>query len=151
MQNTAVIRLIQDRVSSVTDGSAVIAEYGGLQNYDSLLVLINVTAAGTATGQVNLYVQDTWDGGTSWDDMAASGNISLGTTTGTQRFVIQGRIATTITQGTAVSNGALTAGTVRSGPFGDRIRILEKVGSTGGTPVGCTYSVTIIPCRSENN
>lgn len=151
MQNKAVIQLVQGRVSAITDGTTTVTEYAGLQNYDSLLVLVNVTAAGTATGQVNLYIQDTWDGGTSWDDMAASTNISLGTTTGTQRFVIQGRIATSITQGTAVSNAALTAGTVRSGPFGDRIRLVEKVASTSGTPVGCTYSVTVIPCRSENN
>lgn len=151
MVNPAVITLIEDQVSAVANGTNTRAEYAGVQNYDSILILINVTDAGAATGQVNLYVQDSWDNGTTWDDVVASTNISLGTTTGTQRFVVQGQIATSITQGTAVANGTLTAGTVRVGPFGDRVRLIEKVSGASGTPTGCTYTATMILRRSENN
>lgn len=159
MIQNPVINLVNGRVSGVAATTVTVPltaasngdVFGGLQNYDSLLVLINVTAAGTATGTINIWVQDSWDGGTSWDDMVASANITLGTTTGTQRFIVQGRIATTATQGSAVSNGALTAATVRGGPFGDRIRVREKCTSPSGSPVGCTYSIAVIPCRSENN
>jgi len=160
MINQAVVPLVTDRISGITDATVTVpmnssigggTVFAGLQNYDSLLFLINVTAAGTATGTVNIYIQDSWDGGTTWDDMVSSVQLTLGTTTGTQRFAIQGRIATSITQGTAVSNAALAAGTVRSGPFGERIRIREKVAGTSGSPVGATYTITMTPCRSENN
>lgn len=160
MINQAVVPLVTGRVSGITDATVTVpmnssigggTVFAGLQNYDSLIFLINVTAAGTATGTVNIYIQDSWDGGTTWDDMVSSVQLTLGTTTGTQRFVIQGRIASTITQATAVSVAALSAGTVRGGPFGDRIRIREKVAGTSGSPAGATYTITMIPCRSENN
>lgn len=150
MNNPVVIQLASDQVSGIADGTVTRAIYSGLEHYDALLVLIRVSAAGTATGTVNLYLQDSWDGGTTWDDVLASSNITLGSTTGVQRFVIQGRIATSITQASTVSNAALSAGTVRSGPFGDRVRLQEKVSSASGTPVGCTYHVTLIPLRGTN-
>lgn len=161
MIHTPVIKLVTNRVSEITDGTVTVpgSEYGGLHNYDSLLVLINVTAAGTATGTVNIRIQDSWDGGTSWDDIVSSLQLTLGSTTGTQRFVVQGNIAaatittatsTALTMGSAVVSN-LAAGSARQGPFGDRIRVRETVASTSGTPVGATYSITIIPKRSENN
>ena len=157
MQFGPVITLVSGQVSGVSNGTVTrtLADgstvFGGLQNYDSFIALINVTAAGTATGTVNLYLQDSWDGGTTWDDVVASANLTLGSTIGTQRYVVQGRIATSITQGSAVSTDALTAATVRSGPFGDRLRVQEKVSGASGSPVGCTYSITIIPCRSQDS
>lgn len=161
MIHTPVIKLVTGRVSEITDGTVTVpgSEYGGLQNYDSLLILINVTAAGTATGTVNIRIQDSWDGGTSWDDIVSSLQLTLGSTTGTQRFVVQGNIAaatittatsTALTMGSAVVSN-LAAGSARQGPFGDRIRVRETVASTSGTPVGATYSITVIPKRSENN
>jgi len=166
MQNKPVITLVNGRVSAVANGTRTVPlegnleAFAGLQDYDSLLVLINVTAAGTATGTVNIFIQDSWDGGTTWDDMVASAQLTLGTTTGTQRFWVQGRIApathttttsTLSTQGSAVSNAALTAASARVGPFGDRLRVRETIAGASGSPVGATYTITIIPCRSENN
>ena len=98
MIHSPVIFLAQDVVSRTTNGSSVINSWQGLHNFDSMLVLINVTNAGTATGTLTLFLQDSWDRGVTWDDVLASTGITLGTTTGTQRFVIQGRIASTITQ-----------------------------------------------------
>lgn len=151
MIHSPVIVLAQNERSGIASGSRVVSTWSGLHNFDSILVLINVIEAGTATGTLTLFLQDSWDRGTNWDDMLASTAITLGTTTGTQRFVIQGRIATTISQGSAVANLTLAAGTTRQGPFGDRVRLVEKLGSTSGTPVGALYTVTMIPCRSENN
>lgn len=165
MQSKPVITLVSGRVSEITDVTTTVkfadgnTVFAGLQDYDSLLILINVTAAGTATGTVNIRIQDSWDAGTSWDDIVSSLQLTLGTTTGTQRFVIQGNIAaatittatsTALTMGSAVVSN-LAAGSARQGPFGDRIRIRETVAGTGGTPVGATYTITLIPCRSENN
>lgn len=151
MIHAPVIFLANGRVSRVANGDGEVIRWSGLHNFDAFTVLINVTNAGVVAGTLTLYLQDSWDGGTTWDDVVASTAITLGTTTGTQRYVIQGRIATTITQGSAVSNLALSAGTVRQGPFGDRVRLIEKLESAAGSPIGATYTVTIIPCRSENN
>lgn len=156
MINKPIITLVASRVSGVANGTVTVpldaggSAYAGLQNYDSLLVLINVTAAGTATGTVNIYLQDSWDGGATWDDVVSSAQLTLGGSTGTQRYVVQARIATTATQGSAVSNGALTAASARQGPFGDRIRIRETVAGASGSPVGATYSISLVPCRSAN-
>jgi hypothetical protein len=166
MINKAVINLVTGRVSAVANGTRTVSldgggeVYAGLQNYDSILVLINVTAAGSATGTVNIYIQDSWDGGATWDDMVSSAQLTLGTTTGTQRYWVQARIApathttttsTLSTQGSAVSNAALAASSARVGPFGDRLRVRETIAGASGSPAGATYTITIIPCRSENN
>lgn len=151
MIHAPVIFLANSRVSRVTNGNGEVVRWSGLHNFDAFTVLINVTNAGTLAGTLTLYLQDSWDSGTTWDDVVASTTITLGTTTGTQRYVVQGRIATTIAQGSAVSNLALGAGNARQGPFGDRLRLVEKLEGAAGSPVGATYTVTIIPCRSENN
>lgn len=167
MQFKPVITLVDARVSGITDatttvpilGSNTQTEFVGLQNYDSLLFLINVTDNGTATGTVNIRIQDSWDGGTTWDDIVSSLQLTLGTTTGTQRFVVQGQIAaatittatsTALTQGSAVVSN-LAAGSARQGPFGDRIRVRETVAGTSGSPVGATYSIHMIPNRSQDS
>lgn len=165
MINKPVITLVANRVSGIAAATTTVpldtggTVFAGLHNYDSLLVLINVTAPGTATGTVNIYLQDSWDGGTTWDDLVSSAQLTLGTTTGTQRYWIQGRIApathttttsTLSTQGSAAAAETLTASSARVGPFGDRLRIREKVAGSSGSPVGATYTITIIPCRSEN-
>lgn len=169
MQNKPVITLVTDRVAHVVNGTVTVPldnaagageVFAGLQNYDSLLVLINVTAGGTATGTINIRIQDSWDGGTTWDDMVSSAQLTLGGAAGKQRFWVQGRIApathttttsTLSTQGSAPSVDALAASSARVGPFGDRIRIRETMAGASGSPVGATYTITVIPCRSENN
>lgn len=166
MQFQPVITLVDDHVANVSADASFDVKlanneyiFSGLQNYDSLIFLINVTAAGTATGTVNIRILDSWDGWTTWDTLVSSLQLTLGTTTGTQRFVVQGQIAaatittatsTALTQGSAVTT-TLAAGSARQGPFGDRIKVVETIASTGGTPVGATYSIHMIPKRSENN
>lgn len=151
MIHAPVVYLAENRISRVINGNEEVKRWSGVHNYDSLLLLINVTDPGVVTGTLELFIQDSWDRGVTWDDLVAATAITLGTTTGTQRYVIQGRIATSITQGTAVSNLTLAAGTTRQGPFGDRIRLVEKFSGAGGSPIGATYTVSVIPCRSENN
>lgn len=164
MLNPPVITLISGRTSNVANGTVTLdlavgqQVLAGLENYDSLLFLINITNAGAATGQVNLYIEDSWDSGVTWDDLIASENITLGTTSGAQKFVVQGRSApsvhtgTTITaldQGAAPTQEAMAAGSARQGPFGDRIRIRERVSGASGTPSGCVYSIHVVPMRSS--
>lgn len=158
MNNKAVIKLIDGRTSLVADGTVTVPlcdtradSYAGMQNYDTVIFLLKLNTGSAITGTFALFIEDTWDNGTTWDDIVSSNTFAFGAAGVTQRFVIQGRIATTITQGSAAAAETLAAGTVRSGPFGDRIRVREKISSASGTPTGVTYSLTMILCRSENN
>lgn len=132
------------QVSAITDTTTTRTVTTGLGNYQACDVLLNITGGGAVTGTLQIYVQDSPDGGTTWDDVISSNTFTFGAAAVTQRFMLQGRIATTITQGSAVSVEALTAGTVRSGPWGDRLRVREKVSGTGGTPTGATYKITAV-------
>jgi hypothetical protein len=142
--------LASGQVSGVVNATNTISTIGdsGVNSspglFDTLEVLINVTAGGTATGTVALYIQDSFDGGTTWDDVVSSNTFALGAAAVNQRFFVQGKIATTATQGSPTASETLTAGTVRNGPFGDRFRLREKVSAVAGSPVGCTYSVSIV-------
>lgn len=135
------------QTAGVTNATTTRASLTGLDGFVDLEVLINITAGGTATGTLNLYIQDSVDGGTTWDDMIASNAFTFGAGAATQRFIIAGKVATSITQGSAVSIEALTAGTVRSGPWGPQLRVREKVSGVSGSPVGPTYTISIVAKR----
>lgn len=156
MHHKPVIPLVTNRTSEIVNGTVTLplddkqGQFVGIQNYESILFLIDITNAGAATtGTLQIYIQDTWDEGGVWDDLVASNTFTFGAAVTTQRFVIQGKIATSITQGSPAVQETLAAGTVKSGPFGDRIRIREKIaGITGGT-TGVTYSIAMILGRPE--
>lgn len=116
----------------------------GLEVCNSLDIIVNVTATGTATGTLQIYLEDSADGGITWDDLVSSNTFAFGAAVITQRFFVNGFIATTATQGSANAIETLAAGTVRSGPFGGTIRIREKVSGPSGSPVGPTYSVSAV-------
>lgn len=123
------------------------------QAYRSVMFLIRVTDGGTATGTLQLYLQDSQDGGTTWDDLVSSNTFAFGASTTNQRFFVStlsvpstigGSTVTNITQGSVGTNETMTAATARQGPMGDRIRVREKVSGPSGSPVGPTYVVTAL-------
>lgn len=116
----------------------------GLSRCTMLDVLLNITTTGTATGTLQIYLEDSVDGGTTWDDMVSSNTFALGAAVVTQRFFVNGSIASTATSGSAAAVETLAAGTTRQGPFGDRIRVREKVSGPSGSPVGATYNITAV-------
>jgi hypothetical protein len=119
----------------------------------TVAILINITASGTATGTLQIWIQDSVDGGTTWDDLVSSNTFALGAATTTQRFFIAGDVipssiatatATNLTQGSAVANETMAVATARQGPFGDRLRVREKITGPSGSPVGATYTITAV-------
>lgn len=121
--------------------------------FEQATFLINITAAGTATGTLQLYIQDSRDGGTTWDDLVSSLTFAFGASLTTQRFFVSGAVvpatittatSTTITQGSAQAIETLAAGSARQGPWGDMLRVREKVSSPSGSPVGATYTITAV-------
>lgn len=139
------ITLQASQVSAIVNGTTTRTTTTGLAGFRDLAILINITGAGVVTGTLQLFLQDSQDGGTTWDDIVASNTFVFGAATTTQRFFISGRIATTATQGSAVANETLVAGTVRNGPWGDRLRVREVITGIGGTPTGVTYAISAVP------
>lgn len=113
-------------------------------NYGAIDILFRVTAGGTATGVLQVFIEDTSDGGTTWDDLCSTNTFTFGAAVANQRFFVGGGLATTATNGTAAAVETLAAGTCRQGPFGDRFRIREKVSGIAASPVGPTYTITAV-------
>jgi hypothetical protein len=121
--------------------------------FEQMDILINITAGGTATGTLQIWIEDSADGGTTWDDLVSSLTFALGAAVTSQRFMVSGAaVAATITtatsvnvtQGSTPTQEALAAGSARQGPWGDRIRVREKITGPSGSPVGATYVITAV-------
>ena len=139
-----LVTLQASQVAAIVNGTTTRTTTTSLGAFRDLAILINITAGGAATGTLQLFLQDSADGGTTWDDLVASNTFTFGAAGVTQRFFISGRLVTTAAQGSAVLNGALAAGTVRNGPWGDRIRVQEVVSGIAGGPTGPTYQITTV-------
>lgn len=142
------ILLQPSQVSATANGTTTRATTSGLDVYTDLDILINFTAGGTAVGgTVQLFLEDSSDGGTTWDDLASSNAFTIGGSAATQHFFIAGKIATSATQGGAAAAETLTAGTVRAGPWGNQLRVREKIASANTITVGATYTITAVVKR----
>lgn len=117
-------------------------------------ILLNITAGGTATGTLQIWIEDSVDGGTTWDDLVSSLTFALGAAPVTQRFflaaegavpsVITTATATNITQGSPATTETLAAGSARESAYGTLWRVREKITAPSGSPVGATYSITCV-------
>lgn len=116
----------------------------GLTACKTLDVLLNITTTGTATGALTIFVEDSADGGLTWDDVISSNSFALGASIVTQRFFVNGYLTSSATSGSAAATETLVAGTTRQGPFGDRFRVREKMTGPSGSPVGATYTITAV-------
>lgn len=148
-----LVTLQASQVSGITNTTTTRTTTTGLDGFVDADILISISAGSAATGTLQLYLQDSADGGTTWDDMVSSLTFTFGAGATTQRFKVSGRVtpatittatATNITQGSAVSVEALGAGSARQGPFGNRIRVREKVSGVSGSPTGVTYTITAV-------
>lgn len=140
----SILTIQASQVAAATNGTTTRTTTTSLGSYHALDCLLNITGAGVATGVLQVFVQDSPDGGTTFDDVFASNTFTFGAAVTTQRFIINGAVATSITQGSAVSTEALIAGTIRAGPFGERLRVREVISGISGTPTGPTYTITCI-------
>ncbi len=139
-----VLTLQPSTVSGIANGSKSLQTTILAEGVNAIEVLINITAAGGATGTLQLFIQDSCDGGVTWDDLISSNTFTFGAAITRQRFFISGEIATTATQGSANQLQALGAGTVRGGPFGDRLKVVEVVSGASGSPTGVTYTISAV-------
>jgi hypothetical protein len=140
-QQTITIQPAQ--LSAVANGTLT-RNTSVLANCTVLDVLVKFTTTGTATGSVQLFLEDSADGGTTWDDLISSNLFVLGAAASSQHYFLNGMVGTTATSGAAPAIETLAAGTTRQGPFGDRIRVREVITLASGSPVGTTYLVTAV-------
>jgi hypothetical protein len=140
-QQTITIQPAQ--LSAVANGTTT-RNTTTLPNCNVLDVLYSFTTTGTATGSVAVFLEDSADGGTTWDDLISGNLFVLGAAASKQHFFLNGLIATTATSGAAPAVETLAAGTTRQGPFGDRIRVREVISLAAGSPVGTVYTVTAV-------
>lgn len=138
------IVLQASQVSAVVNGTTTRATTTGLGDYESCDVLLNITGAGAATGTVQVFIEDSADAGTTWDDLISSNTFAFGSALVRQHFFITGQIATSGTQGGNNSLETLAAGTVRNGPWGDRVRVREVITLISGVPTGATYTINAV-------
>jgi len=113
-------------------------------NYGAGIVLINITAGGAATGTLQLFLQDSVDAGVTWNDLISSPTFAFGAAGTTMVFTLNDDIASTIAAGSAQTLETMPAGQSRTGPWGDRIRVREKVSGVSGSPTGPTYTITAV-------
>lgn len=142
-----VVTLQASQTSGVTNATTTRTTTTGLGPYTDLVVLINITNAGAATGTLQLYLEDSIDGGTTWDDLVSSSTFTFGASTTNMQYVVSGKLSTSRPQGQASQAETLTANSVRQGPFADRIRVREKVSGVAGSPTGVTYTITAVAKR----
>jgi len=153
---TQLFTLQASQVSGITNTTVTRTTTTFLDPFTDADILINITAGGTATGTLQIWLEDSADGGTTWDDLVSSLTFALGAAPVTQRFFISGKTLpatittaalTNITQGSAAATETLAAGSARLGSFGTRIRVREKISGASGSPVGATYTITAVMKR----
>lgn len=148
------IVLQASQVSAIANGTTTRTITTGLGIYKTLDILISITAGGTATGTLQLFLEDSADGGTTFDDLCSSLTFTFGAAVTTQRFFVNGYSApglltgsaavANLTQGGVAAVETLAAGSARQGPWGDRIRVREVVSAVAGSPVGPSYTINCV-------
>lgn len=101
---------------------------------------VNAQLVGATGGVLDLYLQTSADGGTTWFDYAHFAQLAAGAAAVNVRFGVS-RYAQ---QSTIVTVGknlvpALAVGTVVGGPFGDRMRLVAVAGAS--TTVGAAVTI----------
>lgn len=62
----------------------------GASGYTHAAFLVNITGGGAVTGTLNLFIQDSLDGGSTWNDLIAANTFTFGASPVTQRFTLYG-------------------------------------------------------------
>jgi hypothetical protein len=141
------VALQASQVSGVVNATTTRTVTTGLGSYADLAIVIALAGGSVATGLLQLFLEDSFDGGTTWQDLVSSNTFAFGAGAITQLFWVAGKIATSGTQGGAAAVETLGAGIARQGPWGDRIRVREKVSGVSGSPTGVTYVISVVATR----
>lgn len=139
-QNEQNLTLLASAARTATAGTAGTA-VTGLGSYRHGTLFLDVTAAATDVGDtLDVYVQYSPDGGTTWDDYAHFSQV-LGNG-GTKQYVIPFNIQGTPAAGHAPQTAGLAANSFRAGTdIGDRLRAYWVIVDDGGGASSFTFSL----------
>jgi hypothetical protein len=103
---------------------------------------VNAQLVGATGGVLDLYLQTSPDGGTTWFDYAHFAQLAAGAAAIKVRFGVarHGQQLTIATVGTGLTP-ALAVATVVGGPFGDRMRLVAVAGAS--TSAGAAITIQI--------
>ena len=148
MRTKDIVQAVLNRTANIANGDFVIYTRDNVEGELGLRFDITMLTTGAITGTVQWFLQDSCDGGNTWDDVIAANTFAFGAALTSQRFSVALSIApvilpagTPVVQGGAVSNLALAAGGVRTGPLGSKIRIVERITLIAGSPVAPQYRI----------
>lgn len=125
------MQLIQPSVAQPASGtSAVFAQH--TEVLTAAIFILDVTVASSLAGDtLNVYVQHSWDEGTSWDDFISYTQV-LGNG-GAKKFLafwaLYGTAPTTPMK--APQDAALTPGQVQQGPLANQLRVKWVIAGAG--------------------
>jgi hypothetical protein len=140
------------RISDTSPASAITAigdTVGGLSRYDALG--IRATLTGATGGALDVYLQTSYDSGTTWYDYVHFAQLSAGAAVST---VAVGLPPAGVTALTAVGKGTLStpsvglaASTVIGGPWGDLMRAVYVGGAS--TSAGAAQIIEILGYQAK--
>lgn len=113
----------------------------GMGAFDAITILATLT--GATGGTLDVYLQSSWDGGTTWYDLVHFTQLAAAGAARTYKATLA--LSTTITtvgKGSVGTPGvALAANTVAAGHWGDQIRAVYVAGV--GTSAGAAQLIEI--------
>jgi hypothetical protein len=114
---------------------------GGLSGFDALTIIGSLQ--GGTGGTLDVYLQTSYDGGTTWYDYAHWPQLADSDPLTMREWSVNR--STAVTASTTIGSGlapALGVDTILGGAWGDMMRLLFDAGA--GTSAGAAQSVTII-------
>ena len=133
--------------SAARTESGTSSEYRMAPGLKALFFLLDVTAAATDAGDsLNVYIQESPDGGTTWNDIASFAQFVGNSAAANQLAVINCEAAAENEIG-ATKDGALAAGSVRQGPAASYLRAKYVIVDSGDGDQGFTFSIVMMAVR----
>ncbi len=143
MPGGSTLHLITD-TSPAAPGTAAGDVAGGLDRYDSLTII--ATLQGATGGTLDVYLQMSPDGGTTWIDYAHYPQLAAAAVSSIRTWTVsraaEQKTLTTVGSGTSP---ALAANTIMGGDWGDRLRALYVAGAS--TSAGAVQTIRIVGTR----
>lgn len=113
----------------------------------ALFFLLDVTALATDAGDtLNVYIQESPDGGTTWNDIISFAQYAGNSIASNQLAVLNCEAAAETEIG-ATQDGALAAGSVRQGPVASFLRAKYVIVDSGDADQSFTFSLAMMAIR----
>ena len=108
--------------------------------YSAFVVIAELTGVGGVT--CDIVVEESWNNGADWFEVAHFTQLSAGAAASVQRFSPQtDATVRTIGKNNATTTATLAAGTICGGPWGPLLRLVSRTGA--GVPSGGTITQTV--------